>query len=320
MPDAPANGHSLFEQGWWLEAVAPGQWGEVVLGHPADPHARLPYVLRRRFGLTTITHPPLTPVQGPWIRSSATAYAKRLAHEHQHMEQLIAALPEFDLFRQQFAPAVTNALPFRWAGFDVSVRYTYRLEDLSDLDRVWAECRQNLRANVRKAREVVTVRDDLGLDAFLSLNAMTFRRQGLPVPYTQALVERVDSACAQRGARRMVFAVDAHDRAHAALYLVWDRHAAYYLMGGADPDLRASGAMSLLMWEAIGLAARVTTAFDFEGSMLRPVERFFRSFGARQVPCLQVTRRNLRAGAAETVRRIGERAARPRGSAATARR
>jgi hypothetical protein len=36
------------------------------------------------------------------------------------------------------------------------------------------------------------------------------------------------------------------------------------------------------MWEAIKFASTVTESFDFEGSMIEPVERFFRAFGARQ--------------------------------------
>ena len=89
----------------------------------------------------------------------------------------------------------------------------------------------------------------------------------------------------------MLFAQDEADRIHAVAYIVWDEHAAYYLLGGSDPDLRTSGAASLLMWEAIMRARRVTDVFDFEGSMLKPVERFFRAFGARQTPYLNVSRR-----------------------------
>jgi hypothetical protein len=37
-------------------------------------------------------------------------------------------------------------------------------------------------------------------------------------------------------------------------------------------------------------ARAVTDVFDFEGSMLQPVERFFRAFGALQTPCLHVNR------------------------------
>ena len=71
---------------------------------------------------------------------------------------------------------------------------------------------------------------------------------------------------------------------------MWDKHAAYYLLAGADPDLRNSGASSLLAWEALMRARERTDVFDFHGSMLRPVERFFRAFGARQTPYLSVTR------------------------------
>jgi hypothetical protein len=61
-------------------------------------------------------------------------------------------------------------------------------------------------------------------------------------------------------------------------------------MGGGDPALRNSGATSMVLWQAITFAATVTKRFDFEGSMLEPVERFFRAFGARQTPYFRVTR------------------------------
>ncbi len=85
-------------------------------------------------------------------------------------------------------------------------------------------------------------------------------------------------------------------------YVVWDRHAAYYLLGGGDPELRTSGASSLLMWEAILRAREVTDVFDFEGSMLKPVERFFRAFGGHQTPYLYVSRTGALAHGAMALR------------------
>lgn len=61
-------------------------------------------------------------------------------------------------------------------------------------------------------------------------------------------------------------------------------------MGGGDPALRNSGATSLCMWEAIRFAATVTKSFDFEGSMIEPVERYFRAFGAIQTPYFSVSK------------------------------
>jgi hypothetical protein len=130
------------------------------------------------------------------------------------------------------------------------------------------------------------------MDAFLELHEATFDRQKMEMPYSQAFVRRLDEACVANDARKMLFAVDASNRIHAAAYIVWDRESAYYLMAGTDPSLRNTGATSLVLWEAIRFAATVTKKFDFEGSMLEPVERYFRAFGGRQMPYFQITKDN----------------------------
>ena len=87
-----------------------------------------------------------------------------------------------------------------------------------------------------------------------------------------------------------MIAEDSEGQRHAGIYIVWDENSVYYLMGGGDPLLRRSGATSLCMWEAILFAASLKKSFDFEGSMLEPVERFFRGFGADQIPYFSISR------------------------------
>ena len=308
-PGSDGASHCLFAEPWWLDAVAPDEWGEVLVHEGDELHARLPFVSKQRLGVRALTQPKLTPMLGPWLEPSSANYAKRLSREHALMEQLIEGLPRSDLFLQGCHPSVTNWLPFYWADFDVTVLYTYCLDDLSDLDAVWSGFRQNIRREIRKAEKTLTVRSDLGVAEFLELNEKTFRRQNMALPHTPELVERLDRACSDRGARRIFFAVDEADRLHAALYVVWDEHSAYYLMSGADPELRTSGAGSLLAWEAIKFSAGVTRRFDFEGSMVPALERFFRSFGARQVGYLQLRRESRRG---RVVRALQRRANDPR--------
>ena len=88
----------------------------------------------------------------------------------------------------------------------------------------------------------------------------------------------------------MFIARDSENRMHAAFYLVCDHLSAYYLMGGANPELRNSGAASLCLWEAIRFASPICSRFDFEASMIEPVKGFFRGFGARQVPYFQINK------------------------------
>jgi hypothetical protein len=289
---AAEPGLPLFSRDWWLDAVCGDRWQVCLVERGGRVEAALPYALRRRFGYAWLTMPPLTHTLGPWLRPGQGKYAAELSRQKDLMLELINQLPVPLYFQQSFHPSITNGLPWHWCGFQQSNRYTYRLEDLSNLDAVWAGFQEKVRTDVRKAqrRYGLRVRDDLPLARFLELNAKTFARQGLELPYSRKLVARLDRACAERHCRRILFAEDQAGQLHAAIYLVWDQDSAYYLMSGADPELRHSGATSLLLWEAIRLAATVTRCFDFEGSMLEPVERHFRAFGARQVPYLEVRR------------------------------
>jgi hypothetical protein len=208
------------------------------------------------------------------------------------MTQLVEQLPHFAFFGQSFHYSITNWLPFYWQGFQQTTRYTYVIEDLTDLGAVWSQVRNNVRTDVRKAEKRLEVSSDLSLDTLLGLNEKTFSRQGRTRSYTREFVFRLDSACVQNHCRKMFFASDAQGRVHAAIYIVWDQNAAYYLLGGADPELRNSGATSLLLWEAIQFASTVTLTFDFEGSMIESIERFFRAFGAKQKPYFLITKVN----------------------------
>jgi hypothetical protein len=289
MPDAVTPcADSLFQQPWWLDALAPGAWDAVEIQEGGATVARLPFVRRHRLGVTVLTQPALTPHLGPWLRPLAGKECTRLAREHELLGCLVDRLPAHDVFHQNFHRSLQNWLPFCWKGFKQTTYYTYVLDDVSDPRAIWADFRENVRRQIRKAERTLTVSasDDVGY--FLHLNRKTFERQGMDLPYPPALIGRLDEACAARGARRILVAEDEARRPHAALYLVWDDRSAYYLMGGADPALRTSGAMSLLMWEAIKHAGTVTRAFDFEGSMVEPIERFFRAFGPRQAAYLHV--------------------------------
>jgi lipid II:glycine glycyltransferase (peptidoglycan interpeptide bridge formation enzyme) len=193
-------------------------------------------------------------------------------------------LPAYDYFSQNFHYSVENWLPFYWKGFQQTTCYTYVIDDLTNLDQVRSEFQKNIRYDIQKASKRLRVHSEYGIDKFLDVNELTFSRQGLPLPYSRAFVYRLDDACSARSARKIFFAEDESGRVHAVAYIVWDERSAYYLMGGGDPELRASGATSLVLWEAIKFSHQVSRRFDFEGSMIEPIERFFRAFGVRQVP------------------------------------
>jgi len=287
----------IFSRDWWLDAICgKDNWDVTLLEKDGRIIGSMPYYTKKRLGFTFLIHPPLTQTLGPWIRPSMAKYAKRLGYQKKVMGRLIEKLPRFDFFSQNCHYCNTNWLPFFWRGFEQTTRYTYLLPELSSEEALWRELEENTRREIRKAtsRFQLKVRDDLGIDAFLKLNKMTFERQGMALPYTEDLIKRLDSACSERCCRKIWIAEDEMKHHHACVYIVWDENSAYYLMGGGNTELRKSGATSFVMWEAIKHAATVTQKFDFEGSMLEPVERFFRAFGAKQTPYSQITKTNSR--------------------------
>lgn len=283
---------SLFSQAWWLDALAgESHWDVALIENGGQIVAAMPYVIRHRMGRVVLGHPPLTQTLGPWLRQMGGKQATRLSRQKGLLQQLIDALPHYAHLSMDWHHSQTNWLPFYWAGFSQTTRYTYRLPDLSDEKKLWSGLRENIKTDIRKAqnRFDVRVRTDLGVNEFLKLSELTFARQSMDMPESPAVIDSLDDACQKRSARQIFIAEDAEGKRHAGVYIVWDSNSAYYLMGGGNPALRNSGATSLCMWEAIKFASTVTNSFDFEGSMIESIERFFRAFGAEQTPYFSIS-------------------------------
>jgi hypothetical protein len=282
----------LFSQAWWLDVTAGAEGWDVALVRKGDEVvASMPYTLRKYYGFSISTQPLLTQTLGPWFKGVGNESRSELSKQMKWMQNLIDQLPNFDYFNQNWTWHNQNWLPFYWNGFNQTTRYTYILDNLTDPNVLWDSLKENIKGDIKKAKNRfnIKVKDDLTVNDFLCLNKKTFHRQGIALPYSEQFVKKLDSACIERDARKIFIAVDEQGRKHAGVYIVWDKNCAYYLMGGGDPDLRASGATSLCMWEAIQFSATITRQFDFEGSMIKSVESFFRGFGGRQMPFFSIS-------------------------------
>lgn len=287
----------LFAQAWWLDATCGPDGWDVSLAMSGDEIAgALPYRLRRRTGFVVLTQPMLTQFLGPWIRQAGGAGPAKLTREKEVMAKLIDGLPPFAHYGQNWSPEITNWLPFYWRGFKQTTQYTMQIHDLADQKSLWDNLEGRARTEIRKSTSKygLRLRENPSLSDLFHLNTLTFSRQDRQSPYDFDYLLSLDKACVARNSRKMFIAEDADGQAHAGAYVVWDKNRAYYLLGGGDPNLRNSGASSLCIWEAILFSASVANSFDFEGSMIEPVERFFRSFGATQVPYFHVSKTNSR--------------------------
>ncbi len=294
--------NSVFQQDWWLDAVAPGKWEVLELrSGSGELEARMPIVrdtlLRGR--IHTVPMPELTQTLGPWITpSKAQKYSRQLTHDLELIAGLVELLPPADLVRQNCHYSIRTALPFHQAGFTLGLRYTYVIEGCDTTDAAWALLSKSRRKAVRSAQNNLEVRVCDDIEAFLRVYKKTFARQGMSPLLSDDFIRRVDSAAARAGARRMIGAFDESGALHTMDYLVFDDTCVWDIMSGSDPDLRNSNSGSLVTWEAIKFAVERGLVFDFEGSMLAGVEPVFRSFGAEQRPFATAVRQSPRYRAA----------------------
>ena len=293
----------IFCRSWWLEAVAPNQFEILVLRRGGKIAAGMPLVHRRKFGLRAIGMPPLTQTLGPLLGPPTSEnYEKRLSNEMELLTELAAAIPRVAHFSAYCHYSLTNWLPFYWAGYQQTTRYTYVIEDISDPEAAFARFAHSKRKNVKKAEKLVEVREDLPPREFYGHHAMTLRKQGDAINYSFDLFERIHRATAERNAGTTWFAVDPEGRIHSAIFVVFDAQSAYYLLSTIDPEHRSSDSATLLVRDAIAYVSRFTKRFDFEGSMIRGVEGSFRKFGAVQKPYFHLFKSALLVRAALALR------------------
>lgn len=282
-------------QPWWLDAVCNADRWSAVLSDDKGGRitGALPYFLTRRRGFPVIQLPPFTAYAGPWLAYPDNPDFKensRYGFEHQVMAALIAQLPRFTFFQQNFLPEIQNWLPFYWAGFHQTTRYTYLLPGTGHPEELYRNLKNKLRTDLRTAERETEVVRQYDPDLLFWLNRQSFNRKGLRQPYRREPFENLHTALTERNQSASFMARDrATGVPHAALYLAYDARRATLLLSGFDPALgRRSRALHGLYWQAIRFCAERGLSLDFEGSMEPGIERALRAFGGRLTPYFQV--------------------------------
>lgn len=284
----------VWHQPWWLDATAgQGSWDAAIVTQGSEVLAVLPYVKQQnRLRLSVIGQPPLTQSLGPWFSGGVPP---GLSQQHRLLDELREALPPAAAYVQNWMPEITNWLPFYWAGYSQSTRYTYRLDLAATEDDLWNQLSSSCRKTIRRSQRRFTLSVEIAqnLDELWELHTQVFARQDMEVPNPRDQLERIVSAGTAHDAVTMYLARDEVGIPHAGVMIIHDQDRSYVLFSGVSQDYRHSGGKNLLLWQAILDARnRGQKVFDFEGSMIRRIETFDRSFGPVQMPYFGVWRYN----------------------------
>ena len=240
------------------------------------------YVEDRVAGFTFIRNPPFTPVIGPFMRVKSQNPVAILESKRKILE----TVADFFLSQRRAIVSVaidyqiTDGLAFQWRGFKTSLRYTYRIELNRTKDQIFKDFSQARRNDISKAiRDGLTVERSRDFQHVSKLVQETFSRTNgrLNAEVLQAILQRY-----AQPDNSFAFIVRQGDRPIAATFIIHDQRTAFYLLGGYDSEHSHHGAGALAVSESIIAANEMgLRVFDFEGSSIPPIERFFRGFGGQ---------------------------------------
>ena len=245
----------------------------------------------RRWGLTVFRRPPFTPTCGPFLDVKSQNPVAILEERRRAMDAMIdhveaqhPAICMLPLDRN-----VSDALPFYWRGYKVVPNYTYVLDLSAAPDEMLKNMSSERRKNISKAgRDGLRTCAAAHMEEVRDLVLGTFRRQRKAVD--QAGLEAILFRYAT-SANSFAFTTYRGERPIATCFAVHDAQTAYYLLGGYSAEERHHGAGAAAMFEAIRHAREIgLKTFDFEGSVIPAIERYFRGFGGRLTPFLTVNK------------------------------
>ncbi|MEX3966625.1 GNAT family N-acetyltransferase [Paraburkholderia sp. EG286B] len=280
---------SIFHERWWLDIATQGDWKLAVVKQDDEVIGEMPYAMQRT-RLWRVSHlPPLTRTLGPVIKSVTGSEARQLHHELEVTGKLIEQLPDCDSFFQVLDPRLDDALAFALHGFTVTARYTFRIDRNTTADEAWKRLNSKTRNVIRSASRELTVVPDIAPAEFIAFYEANLAARSRTNAYGDMVMRDLVNAFVERKAGMLLGAYGQGGKLVAAVGLVWDHQAMYYLLSSRAQDAH-SGSISLLLWTGIGRALERKLTFDFDGFSSPSTFSFLNGFGATLTQRLGVER------------------------------
>lgn len=284
-------GLPIFYKAEWLDAVCGSEgWSAYFFEIDGQIRAIFPYQKICFLGKSVYKMPKLTPYLGvlffvpdELVKTESVQSFKKQATRH-----ILSQVGNPLYFHMAFHPDFDDWQVFHWSGYYQHCRYTYRIDTSQGSEKIWDGFNSKIRNHIRTAERMLKISVSDDVETLYRLNQTTFKRQNLLVPYRKEVLERiVNKFYPSDDCRILVAKNKLNDDPVAALMAVNDCEYMYSLVA-AMSDEAARGSVSLLIWRAIQIAEEKSVQFDFEGSDIPNIEKFFRAFGGKLTTYYQI--------------------------------
>lgn len=248
----------------------------------------------KRYGISIYRNPPFTPVIGPFLKIDAQNYTTIMdtwKYALSLMAEFINNLP-YSIISISLNINIIDTQPFIWEKFKVVPRYTYILDLSIPVNDIWKRMSTDRRKNIRKGlKDGLKVKQTYDYKIVKSLVLNTFSRQQNEM--NEYYLDNILFKFATNNNSYAFLTLD-NDNPIACSFNIYDKNTAFYLLGGYDYKNKHHGAGTMAMWEAINHAKNIGLKyFDFEGSMIPQIERYFRGFGGTLTPYYTLNKASL---------------------------
>jgi hypothetical protein len=239
----------------------------------------------RLFLFRHVKVPPFTPNCGLFFTNIAKNKSKKISFEKNIMTVFANFFSDHitGIITVGFPSHINDMQPFYWKNFKVIPNYTYQIDLRQEEEEIFGAFSPERRNDIKKAlKDNLTTVEVTDYSIIKELVIKTFERQknSIPLDILERILFRFSNT-----SNSFAIAIKKDDKVIAGIFCVFDQKNIFYLLGGYDSSNRHSGAGALAIWEAIKKGKESgACVFDFEGSMIPQVEKFFRDFGGDLVP------------------------------------
>jgi len=170
-------------------------------------------------------------------------------------------------------------------GFETSEKPNFTLDLNAQPEAIKRGLSRTRRTQINKSERELTIRKDGNRKLVFDLFRDTYHKNGLTIP--EVFFEKLEYQ--ETGHEQILSAVYQEDNLLAANLCVKSGDVAYYLLGGVNAKLKMAHPGTYSLWSCI-LTAREMGAktFDFCGSAVPGIARFFKSFGSVENRYLEI--------------------------------
>ena len=251
-----ADNGLLYACSWYLDCVSPG-WEAIVAN---DYEYVFPVPVKRKYKLPYIVQPFLAQQLGLFGKGECS---ENMLHD------CLSKLPSYS--------------------YEINLNYANFLDDaqlmtnlILPLDKSYTTIRKNYSTNtlrnIRKAeKNAYTFREVSVNDFLMAYNSVEHPDSSVSLE----LIEQVITKGYEQSNIRCCALLNSTDQPVSGLAYGWFKNRIIYLFPFSTAEGKAGSAMFLLVDELLRQHAGSDLIFDFEGSMIEGVARFYKGYGAQ---------------------------------------